>query len=114
MALKLNRDALDHAQRLIEIGNIVRDERDQWRAQRPSPPEEDTFIGEHGIDEYARWHLAVDDAQPEGGKRRYAVLIGDFRDLHRGALIDARADAQASAEIGPALEVLLRSVDALV
>lgn len=115
MAVKLNRSALDHAQRLVETGDIVRDERAAWDTHRPSPEDEDTFIREHGIGEYAHWHLGIDDAEAPESKRRYTFLFGDFRNLHRCAVLDARSRAGGAKhfDIEAAAAVLLRSVDAL-
>ncbi len=114
MSVRLNRDALDRAQRLIESGNIVRDS--DWGRVRPAPEDEDRFIAEHGWDEYARWHLGIDAAEPPQSKRRCRFLIGDFRSLHRSALVNARGRAADGRhfEIEAAIAALLRGIDALV
>lgn len=114
MAVKLNRSGFDHAQDLVELGSIVRDERAAWDTHRPSAQDEDTFIREHGIDEYARWHLAIDDAEPPESKRRYIFLCGDFRSLHRCAVLDARSrtGGDRHSVVAAAAELLLRSLDA--
>ncbi len=114
MALRLNRDALDHAQRLVETGNIVRDS--DWGRVCPAPEDEGRFIAEHGWDEYARWHLGIDEAEPPQSKRRFRFLTGDFRSLHRGALVNARGRAAEGRhfDIEAAIAALLRGIDALV
>ncbi len=114
MAVRLNRSGFDRAQDLLEAGSMVRDNGAEWDAHRPAPEEEDRFIREHGIGEYGRWHLAFDDGEPEGSKRRYLFLFGDFRDVHRCAVLDARSRASSHPVIEAAAEVLLRSLDALV
>ncbi len=116
MAVTLNQSGFDRAQELIESDNVVRDERAEWEAHRPAAEEEDTFIREHGIGEYGRWHLAIDVRVPEESKRRYRFILGDFRSLHRGAVLDARARIRGAGHgaIRAAADILLRSLDALV
>lgn len=66
MAVKLNRTAYEYAEELIRSGHVVRDERDDWSEHQPTAAEENRFIETHGIREYAKWHLGIDDAKREG------------------------------------------------
>jgi hypothetical protein len=83
MAVKLSRTAYQHAQDLIRGGHVVRDERDDWSEHQPRAADENRFIAEHGIAEYARWHLGVDDAKPADRKAHYKFPYGDFVNVHR-------------------------------
>ena len=51
------------------------------------------FIEKHGFDTYASWHLGVNDEKNEGTKERYEFPCGDFRDVHRCALLAAESRA---------------------
>jgi hypothetical protein len=93
MAVKLNRAGFDHAKELITQGRVVSDERDAWSEHRPSAQNENTFIEQHGFEEYARWHLGINDAKPEHTKGRYEFPYGDFKDVHRCGVISAESRA---------------------
>jgi len=85
MAVQLNRDAVSHAEKLIQRGDVVRDERDAWSEDAPSAEQENAFIEKHGMDEFAQWHLAEDTEETEGTKGRYLFPYGDFSKVHRCA-----------------------------
>jgi hypothetical protein len=93
VAVKLNRSAYEYAQNLVKAGKAVLDNRDDWSEHQPSADDENKFIEEHGWDEYARWHLGVDDQQPEETKARYEFPYGDFEDIHRCAVLSAESRA---------------------
>jgi hypothetical protein len=93
MAVKLARASYEFAQRTIRDGHAVRDARDDWSEHQPSAADENAFIDAHGWRAYARWHLGVDDSHGEETKARYKYPYGDFRDVHRCAVlaIESRA-----------------------
>ncbi len=93
MALKLNNPGYEHARRLVEHGRVVRDARTQWSEHHPSTQRENEFIDEHGVDEFARWYLAVDDQEAQGTKGRYKFPYGDFARVHRCAILSAEVRA---------------------
>lgn len=93
MAVHLNRRAFTYAQTCIKDGRVVRDERDAWSEHQPSTKEENDFIASQGFEEYAMWHLGVDDEQPEDTKRRYKFPYGDFKKVHRCAVLTAESRA---------------------
>src|ERR1700674_1409045 len=68
MSVKLHRSGFDYAKQLIEEGKVVLDERDDWSEHQPSAKEENEFIRRHGITEFGRWHLGIDDEQDENNK----------------------------------------------
>jgi hypothetical protein len=93
MAVKLNEPGYDQARRLIEAGQVVLDERDAWSEHQPSTRRENEFIAEHGIDEYRKWHLGIDDEEPADRKGRYKFPYGDFVKVHRCGVIAAEVRA---------------------
>lgn len=93
MAVKLNKRAYDFARARVREGRVVRDDRDAWSEHRPSTQEENAFIASHGFDEYAKWHLGIDDEKPEGTKGRYKFPYGDFKKVHRCAILSAESRA---------------------
>lgn len=93
MAVKLNRRAYEHAQKLIKDGRRVIDDRDAWSEHQPTAAQENAFLEEHGFGEYARWHLGVDAEKGEETKGRYSFPFGDFEDVHRCGVISAEVRA---------------------
>jgi hypothetical protein len=91
MAAKLYEPAFEHAKRLIEEGKYVYDDRDMWSEHQPSSEEEGEFIRLHGIDEYAKWHLGIDEE--EYGRRRHKFPYGDFEKVHRCGVLSAESRA---------------------
>jgi hypothetical protein len=82
-----------YAQRLIDQGDFIRDERDAWSEHRPTAQQENQFISEHGWDEYSRWHLGIDPAEREQVKARYKFPFGDFEHVHRCGVLSAEVRA---------------------
>lgn len=93
MSVKLNRTAFDYAKELINEGQFVFDERDAWSEHQPSTEAENAFIQTHGFEEYARWHLGIDDEQKANTKKRYRFPFGDFKRVHRCGLLSAESRA---------------------
>ncbi|MFD5225277.1 hypothetical protein ACFWHT_06595 [Microbacterium sp. NPDC058342] len=114
MVTRLNKDALAHARALLERGDVVRDERDDWSEHAPTTDEENAFIEEHGMAEFARWHLGEDTDASEGTKGRCTFPYGDLSRLHRCAVISAesRAGQYDHDSIEKALKDLLAEIDA--
>jgi hypothetical protein len=93
MAVKLSKTAFQHAKQLINAGKVVKDDRDAWSEHEPSAEQENEFIEKHGYAEYGKWHLGVDDEQDEETKKRYKFPYGDFKKVHRCALLSAESRA---------------------
>jgi hypothetical protein len=89
--VKLNIDALEYAKKLIGEGEVVVDGRGAWAQHQPSSEEENEFTRRHGFEGYAKWHLGIDERHPENTKARYKFPYGDFRNIHRCALLAARS-----------------------
>jgi hypothetical protein len=93
-SVHLNEDAFAFAARLIKQGHVIADGKGAWSGHQPSADEENEFIRLHGFAEYAKWHLGVDTRFTENTKRRYKFPYGDFRNIHRCALLAAKARAR--------------------
>ena len=93
MAVRKNGSGVDHARALIGQGLVVRDERDDWSEHQPSAEEENRFIERHGMAEYGKWHLGVNDEKPANTKGHWEFPYGDFRKVHRCALLAAESRA---------------------
>jgi hypothetical protein len=109
--MKVNRAAVQKARSLIRARQY--DKESDWSEDQPSSGQQNDYLEEHGWDEYGRWFLAIDmDATPET-KDRYNFPYGDFRRLHRDALIAAkqRAAQHDHPEIERAAAELLEALD---
>jgi hypothetical protein len=93
LAVKLNKQAFEHAKQLIEKGSYVSDEKDMWSEHQPSAEEENKYIEKNGIKEYGKWHLGVDTDENEDTKRRYKFPYGDFTKVHRCGVLSAKSRA---------------------
>ena len=82
MTTRLNKHSCDFAQDRIKDGQVVHDERDDWSEHQPSTRQENEFIEANGWDEYANWHLGIDDEASEHTKARYKLPV---RRLQAGA-----------------------------
>jgi len=84
-----------------------------WGDVQPSADDENAFLDSHTWDEYGAWHLAVTCGANEETKARYAFVFGDFRRLHRMALIACqyRAAEWHHKEIELAAHDLLQHID---
>jgi hypothetical protein len=92
--VKLNRDALEHARKLIDNRGVVVDGRGAWARHQPSAADENEFIRRFGFEEYGKWHLGIDERHAKNTKARYKFPYGDFRSIHRCALLAARSRAR--------------------
>lgn len=79
---QLNERAYEHARKLIAAGKYVIDDRDAWSEHQPSAQQEKDFIERHGVTEYARWHLGIEDDADEDGRDGYKFPYGDFHNVH--------------------------------
>jgi hypothetical protein len=113
MSVRLNKDALEFARRMIGDGKVVKDERDDWSEHAPSTDDENAFIEKHGMEEFAKWHLGEDTDETEGTKGRCKFPYGDFRKMHRCAVIsgESRAGQYDHTSIEKALKDLLAEID---
>lgn len=87
----VNKDAVKHARELIDQGRF--DDETEWSKAAPSTSDTNDEIDDAGFDDFARWHLGVDENASEGTKGRYAFPYGDFDKVNRAALIHAKQRA---------------------
>lgn len=92
-AVKLNKIAFEYSKELIKEGHVIVDKRNAWSEHQPSTEEENEFIRLHGFDEYAKWHLGIDEDKAEATKGRYKFPYGDFKNIHRCAVLAAESRA---------------------
>ena len=113
MAIRLNHAALTHANGLLRRGDVTHDERDDWSEHAPSAKDENDFIDKNGMAECAKWHLGEDPDESEGTKGRYSFPYGDFKKLHRCAVIsgESRAGQYDHDDVEKALKDLLTGID---
>ena len=81
----LNRRAVAHARKLIDARRYVLN--DDWGEVAPTADDENAFLKTHSWDEYSSWHLGLTDGATDETKGRYAFVFGDFKRVHRTALI---------------------------
>jgi hypothetical protein len=91
MPVQKHQAGIDHAQSLIDKSQYVKDS--DWSDAQPSTDDENAYIDEHGWEAFGAWHLAVDTAENEETKARYKFPYGDFRRVHRSALVAAKQRA---------------------
>ena len=89
----LNQEGLERAQNLIKGRQYEKDS--DWSEAQPSAEEENRFIDENGREAFAIWHVVYDAEASEETKSRYKFPFGDFRRLHRSALIAAKQRASS-------------------
>lgn len=108
----LNERAVAHARRLIAGRQYVLDS--DWGERQPKADAQNAYLDRHSWDEYANWHLGLTDGAADGTKARYAFVIGDFRRVHRTALIACvyRASEWRHKAIELAAHDLLQELDA--
>ena len=82
---KVNRRAAAHARRLIDAGRYVVES--DWDQAQPSARDENSYLKKHSFREYGEWHLGLTDGPADDTKARYAFVFGDFRRIHRSAII---------------------------
>ncbi|MFT3832519.1 MAG: hypothetical protein QM711_04245 [Micropruina sp.] len=81
----LNEDAVAHVEKLIKARQYVLDS--EWGDVQPDAARENTYLENHSWDDYAAWHLGLTAGANDQTKARYAFVVGDFRRVHRSALI---------------------------
>jgi hypothetical protein len=108
----VNPDAVTNARRLIDARQYVLDS--DWGEVQPSADEQNAFLKAHSWDEYAAWHLGLTDGANDETKARYAFVYGDFRRVHRTALIASvyRASEWRHKDVELAAHDLLQHLDA--
>jgi hypothetical protein len=81
----VNPDAVAFLQGMIEKRQYVLDS--DWGEAQPDAAAQNAFLERHSWEEYAAWHIGLTDGANDHTKARYAFVAGDFRRVHRTALI---------------------------
>ncbi|MEJ7722622.1 MAG: hypothetical protein WKF58_20340 [Ilumatobacteraceae bacterium] len=81
----VNKAAVQRARRMIDARQYVLDS--DWGDVQPNAETENAFLESHSWDEYGEWHLGLTDGANDETKARHAFVVGDFRRVHRTALI---------------------------
>jgi hypothetical protein len=112
-ATKLNQIAFESCKELIRRGRVIIDTKGAWGRHQSSLEEENEFIRLHGFGEYAKWHLGIDEDRREATKARYKFPCGDFKNVHRCALlaVKSRAAQYNHDEIEHAASELLEMIE---
>ncbi|WP_375419274.1 hypothetical protein [uncultured Hymenobacter sp.] len=112
MSICLNPTAVTFARRLIQDGKVTHDE-GHWGEHNPGAAEENAYLDQHEMGEYANWHLGLDMSKGEDTKGRYHFPYGDFQTVHRDGLIAVkeRAAQQGYQDIENAADELLKMLE---
>jgi hypothetical protein len=105
----LNENAFAYAQELIAQGHVVLDKKNDWGDHQGAAQQENDFIRDHGFAEYSKWHLGIDATHVQSSKARFRFPFGDFKNIHRCALlaVKSRAHQYGYSDIENAAERLL-------
>jgi hypothetical protein len=108
---ELNPKAVRKAQDLIDAHQYVLDS--DWGDVQPSADDENRFLERHSWDDYGGWHLGLTAGANDETKGRHGFVYGDFRRVHRSALIACvyRAGEWRHKEIELAAHELLQHLD---
>ncbi len=108
----VNRAAVQHARKLIDGRQYVLDS--VWGDVQPSTDDENAYLERHSWEEYGAWHLGLTDDANDETKARHAFVFGDFRRIHRSAIIAChfRAAEWRHKEVELAAHDLLQLIDA--
>ena len=107
----VNERAIEQARELIEAGQYVLES--DWAEVRPNPREENAYLSKHSWDDSADWHLGLNVGANDQTKARYGFAFGDFRRVHRSAIIACwfRAAQWRHKAIEKAANDLLQTLD---
>ncbi len=109
---EVNHDAVDKARALIDARQYVLDS--NWGDVQPSTDDENAFLDTHTWGEYGAWHLGLTVGANDETKGRHGFVFGDFRRVHRSALIACvyRAGEWRHKDVELAAHDLLQHLDA--
>jgi hypothetical protein len=88
---RVNESGVAKARHLIDAHQYVLES--SWGDEAPSADDENAYIDRHDWQHYADWHLAIDTEASEETKDRFGFPFGDYRRVHRSALIAAKVRA---------------------
>ncbi|HEY9263009.1 MAG TPA: hypothetical protein VIP98_19575 [Microlunatus sp.] len=107
----VNPAGVEQAARLIDAKQYALDS--DWGDVQPRADAQNLYLERHSWEEYSAWHLGPTEGASEESKARYAFVFGDFRRVHRTALIACvyRASEWRHKDIELAAHDLLQHLD---
>jgi hypothetical protein len=107
----VNPAGVERCRELIENKQYVLDS--DWGDRQPDAAAQNAYLDNHSFDDYSAWHLGLTEGANDGTKARYAFVFGDFRRVHRTALIACvyRASEWRHKEVELAAHDLLQLLD---
>lgn len=107
----VNDAGVARARELIGKGQYVLES--EWSDVQPSADDQNSYLEKHSWDDYSAWHLGLTDGPKDETKARYAFTYGDFRRVHRSALIACvfRASQWRHKKVELAAHGLLQELD---
>ena len=114
MTVKLNQEAFLQAKGLIKNGGYTIDT--EWSSAQPSAEMEDEYIEQEGWSAFSRWYLGLDADNGAEDKINHQFPYGDFKTVHRSALVAARQGAAEliEADIHPDVEEAVNELLSLI
>jgi hypothetical protein len=108
----VNDEAVARCRQLIDAKQYVLDS--DWGAVQPGAEDQNAFLAKHSWAEYGAWHLGLTEGANDETKARHAFIFGDFRRVHRSALIACvyRASEWRHKAVELAAHDLLQQLDA--
>ena len=108
----VNEAGVQRCRELIEKKQYVLDS--EWNEVQPDADAQNAYLERHSWEEYAAWHLGLTEGATDETKARYAFGYGDFRRVHRSALIACvfRAAQWRHKKVELAAHELLQLLDA--
>ena len=107
----VNSAAVTRLRDLIDKRQYVLDS--DWGDSQPDAEAQNSYLEKHSWDDYGSWHLGLSDGANDETKARYAFVAGDFRRVHRTALIACvyRASEWRHKDVELAAHALLQRLD---
>lgn len=107
----VNAQAVAHVRSLIDARQYVLDS--DWGEAQPDADAQNAYLEKHSWADYAAWHLGLTSGATDETKARYAFVAGDFRRVHRTALIACvyRASEWRHKDVELAAHDLLQHLD---
>jgi hypothetical protein len=89
------------------------DKKNEWGDHHAAAQQENDFIRDYGFAEYSKWHLGIDATHVQNSKARFKFPFGDFKNIHRCALlaVKSRAHQYGYSDIENAAERLLEMME---
>ncbi|MEO5610766.1 MAG: hypothetical protein ABIQ61_07590 [Ornithinibacter sp.] len=109
---EVNEAAVARVRGLIDAHQYVLDS--EWGDVQPDAEQENAYLERHSWQDYGAWHLGLTRGANEDTKARFAFVAGDFRRVHRSALIACvyRASQWRHKDVELAAHDLLQHLDA--